>query len=95
MSARRSGFWPRSSRAPVLLLGAIVVAVLLRRASAASRHLVRGMGIVTVLVLPLVSIALPWRLAVVPLEPAVTLREPVPAATRAPVEPGHAVRGPR
>ena len=63
-----------------LLLGAVVVAALLRRGSAALRHLVWGVGIVTVLVLPLVSLVLPWQLAVVPLETAV---EPIPPATSA------------
>jgi len=66
-------FWVLATllKGTVLLLGAIVVAGLLRRASAALRHLVWGLGIVTVLVLPLVSFALPWRLAIVPFETVV------------------------
>ena len=70
-------FWVLATllKGTVLLLGAIVVAALLRGASASLRHLVWGLGIVTVLVLPLVSLALPWQLAIVPLETAV-----VPAA---------------
>lgn len=70
-------FWVLATllKGTVLLLGASVVAALLRGASASLRHLVWGLGIVTVLVLPLVSLALPWQLAIVPLETAV-----VPAA---------------
>ena len=57
-------FWILATllKGTVLLLGAIVIAALLRRASAALRHIVWGLGIVTVLVLPLVSFALPWQL---------------------------------
>jgi len=63
-------FWMLATlvKGTVLLLGAVVVAALLRRGSAALRHLVWGLGIVTLLVLPLVSLALPWQLAIVPLE---------------------------
>ncbi|HEY6107288.1 MAG TPA: M56 family metallopeptidase, partial [Gemmatimonadales bacterium] len=56
----------------LLLLAAIVVVAALRRASAAVRHLVWGTVIASLLVLPLVSAVLPWRLSIVPL--------PVPAA---------------
>jgi HEAT repeat protein/beta-lactamase regulating signal transducer with metallopeptidase domain len=83
-------FWVLATllKLTALLLGAGVVAARLRRGSAALRHLVWGMGIVTVLVLPLVSLALPWQLAVVPLEAAVgivpqTAVEPIPPATSA------------
>jgi len=83
-------FWVLSTlfKGTALLLGAVAVAAVLRRGSAALRHLVWGMGIVTVLVLPLVSLALPWRLAVVPMETAIgavsqTPVEPVPSSTSA------------
>ena len=83
-----ASFWVLATllKLTALLIGAVVVAALLRRGSAALRHLVWGMGIVTVLVLPLVSLALPWQLAVVPLETAVgairqTAVEPIPPAT--------------
>lgn len=59
----------------LLLLAAIVVVAALRRASAAVRHLVWGTVIASLLVLPLVSAVLPWRLSIVPL--------PVPAAPSA------------
>ncbi|HJQ65588.1 MAG TPA: hypothetical protein VJ816_04385, partial [Gemmatimonadales bacterium] len=79
-------FWVLATlvKLTVLLLGAIVVAALLRRGSAALRHLVWGVGIVTVLVLPLVSLALPWQLAVVPVEAAVGM---VPQAAVEPLPP--------
>jgi HEAT repeat protein/beta-lactamase regulating signal transducer with metallopeptidase domain len=66
-----TSFWVLATllKGTVLLLGVIVVAALLRRASAALRHLVWCLGIVTVLGLPLISMALPWQLAVVPMEP--------------------------
>jgi HEAT repeat protein/beta-lactamase regulating signal transducer with metallopeptidase domain len=83
-------FWVLATllKLTALLLGVVVVAALLRRGSAALRHLVWGMGIVTVLLLPLVSLALPWQLAVVPVEAAVgvvpqTAVEPIPPATSA------------
>src|SRR5262245_22706807 len=52
----------------LLLVAAVAVTAVLRRASAAVRHLIWGLGILTILALPLVSIGLPWRLAVIPLE---------------------------
>jgi HEAT repeat protein/beta-lactamase regulating signal transducer with metallopeptidase domain len=53
-----------------LLLAAAMVAGMLRRASASLRHLVWGTVIATLLVLPLVSVVVPWRVAVVTLAPA-------------------------
>lgn len=53
-----------------LLLAAAMVAAILRRASASLRHLVWGTVIATLLVLPLVSAVVPWRVAVVTLAPA-------------------------
>ena len=49
----------------IVLLLAVLVATALHRASAGLRHLVWGGGILAVLVLPMVSLAVPWRLAVV------------------------------
>lgn len=53
-----------------LLLAAAIVAAMLRRASASLRHLVWGTVIATLLVLPVVSAVVPWRVAVVTLAPA-------------------------
>src|SRR5436305_15024844 len=52
----------------ILILGlATVVAVALRRAAAASRHLVWNLALVGLLLLPLLSLALPaWQWSVVP-----------------------------
>jgi beta-lactamase regulating signal transducer with metallopeptidase domain len=85
------------AKATVLLLAGAGVAVGLRRGSAAWRHLAWGTAVAGLLVLPLVSLAVPWRLAVVPL-PARTAAEgsgavaPPPAPqTRSSqsAEPGH------
>jgi HEAT repeat protein/beta-lactamase regulating signal transducer with metallopeptidase domain len=62
----------------LLLLAAIVVVSVLRRASAAVRHLVWGTVIASLLVLPLVSVILPWRLPVITLDRIV----PPPASAR-------------
>ena len=64
-----SAIWIVSTlvKGTLLLLAAIVVVAALRRASAAVRHLVWGTVIVSLLVLPLVSAMLPWRLSIVPL----------------------------
>jgi HEAT repeat protein/beta-lactamase regulating signal transducer with metallopeptidase domain len=48
-----------------LLLCAFVLAALLRRASAGLRHLVWSGGVIALLVLPVASITLPWRLPVI------------------------------
>jgi HEAT repeat protein/beta-lactamase regulating signal transducer with metallopeptidase domain len=56
----------------LLLLAVFLVAGGLRRASAGVRHLVWSAGIAAVLLLPLVSLVLPWRLSVI--------RVPAPAA---------------
>jgi len=48
-----------------LLLAVFVVAGVLRTTSAAFRHLVWSGGILAVLILPFVSLALPWRLPVI------------------------------
>jgi HEAT repeat protein/beta-lactamase regulating signal transducer with metallopeptidase domain len=64
----------------VVLLAVILVAGSLRRASAALRHLVWGTGILTLLALPFVSLALPWELPVVALEPVVAPQATPPHA---------------
>lgn len=56
----------------LLLLAVFLMAAALRRASASLRHLVWSGGIAAVLLLPLVSLVLPWRLSVI--------RVPAPAA---------------
>lgn len=53
-------------KATVWLLAAFGAAVSLRRASAGARHLVWSLGIVGALLLPVVSLALPWRARVLP-----------------------------
>jgi HEAT repeat protein/Zn-dependent protease with chaperone function len=59
-----------------LLLGVAGLAVALRRASASLRHLLWSAGLLTVLALPVLSLAVPWRLPVVtvtaPVEPTGT-----------------------
>jgi len=88
-----ASFWVLATllKGTVLLLGVIGVAALLRRASAALRHLVWCLGIVTVLGLPLISIAMPWQLAVVPMEPSTPLtqsfvKSPAPRESPAPLD---------
>jgi beta-lactamase regulating signal transducer with metallopeptidase domain len=85
-----SAIWIVSTlvKGTLLLLAAIVVVAALRRASAAVRHLVWGTVIASLLVLPLVSAVLPWRLSIVPLPIAAA-----PGATfdaGAPTPPSHA-----
>jgi HEAT repeat protein/beta-lactamase regulating signal transducer with metallopeptidase domain len=64
----------------VLLLGVFLAAGALKRASAALRHLVWGGGIAAAVVLPLLSLLLPWRLPVVRLPvPVAGLEAPAPA----------------
>ena len=58
------------AKGTALLLAAAGVAVVLRRASAALRHLVWGTVLAALLVLPFASAVLPWRVAVVTLAPA-------------------------
>ena len=54
-------------KSAIILLAAGALAVTLRRASAASRHLVWSLAIVSLLALPIFSFALPsWRLPVLP-----------------------------
>ena len=62
----------------VLLLAAAAIAAVLRHASAALRHLVWGTVIATLLMLPLLSVVLPWRVPVVTLAPEPTFHAPVP-----------------
>ena len=57
-------------KATLLLLAVFAVAMMLRRASAGLRHLVWTGGIAAVLLLPLASLILPWRLPVVRLPAA-------------------------
>jgi HEAT repeat protein/beta-lactamase regulating signal transducer with metallopeptidase domain len=60
-----------------LLLLAIVIAAVLRRAPAALRHLVWGTVIATVLVLPFVSALSPWRIPVAALAPEIAVRREI------------------
>lgn len=96
-----SAIWIVSTliKGTLLLLGAILVATALRRASAAVRHLVWGTVIASLLVLPIVSAVLPWRLSIVPLPIAAapratlnsgtpTLPSPTGAPAESPREPG-------
>ncbi|NNG16151.1 MAG: M56 family metallopeptidase, partial [Gemmatimonadales bacterium] len=53
-------------RATLVLLIVFGVAALMRRAAAASRHVVWAVGLVSVLVVPIIAVALPWRLNVLP-----------------------------
>jgi hypothetical protein len=53
-------------RATLILMVVFGIAALLRRAAAASRHVVWAVGLVSVLVVPIVAVALPWRLNVLP-----------------------------
>jgi HEAT repeat protein/beta-lactamase regulating signal transducer with metallopeptidase domain len=75
----------------ILLIGVALFALLPRRSSAAGRHFLWGLGLAGLLVLPPLSSALPWRLAVFPAPllrnaeiPATTspsnVEAPVPAA---------------
>ncbi len=57
----------------LLLLLVFGVAAALRRSSAGLRHLVWSTGIVAVLALPIASVVVPWRLAVLPAVPAVAV----------------------
>ena len=65
-------------KSAALLIFFLLAAAALHRASAGLRHLVWGGGIVAVLVLPLVALALPWRLGV----PGVPHPAAAPAASR-------------
>lgn len=64
-------------KSTALLLVVFGLTLLLRRASAAVRHLVWGLGVAGALALPLVSAVLPWRLAVLPSRP-VAVTSPAP-----------------
>ena len=50
-----------------------VVSTFLRRATAAHRHLVWGVGLASLLAVPLVSSAVPWRVALLPAPPAASV----------------------
>ncbi|MGE0354431.1 MAG: HEAT repeat domain-containing protein [Gemmatimonadales bacterium] len=63
-------------KSTVVLTGVWLLAIVFRRASAAFRHLLWSSGILALLVLPLISIGLPWRMPVAVL-PAV--QTPAPA----------------
>src|SRR5688572_13113929 len=63
----------------LVLLGAAGLALVLRRGSAASRHLIWQMAVLAILLLPLVKAFSPLRFAVLP-----ALRSPIAAAPAAP-----------
>ena len=89
-------------KATLLLASAALAAVALRRTSAAARHLVWTLALVSAMVLPALSIALPrWQLPLVTLQSASVAPEapatdatvpvaPALGARRAPVPPGAA-----
>ena len=87
----------------LLLLAVFLVAAALRRASAGLRHLVWSGGIAAVVLLPLVSLVLPWRLPVirVPAAAVAVPTAPSPVAAAVPLgagpsaapAPGAVVRG--
>ena len=53
-------------KATLLLLAAFGLTALMRGTSAAARHAVWSAALVGVIVVPLVSIALPWRMGILP-----------------------------
>jgi hypothetical protein len=64
----------------VLLVAAAILAVGLRRASAAVRHLVWSGAIVAVLALPILAAVLPWRLPVITVAASPSVSPVVPLA---------------
>lgn len=52
------------AKSTIVLAGVWVLAIVFRRASAAFRHLLWSSGILALLVLPLISVGLPWRMPV-------------------------------
>jgi HEAT repeat protein/beta-lactamase regulating signal transducer with metallopeptidase domain len=71
-------------KATALLLAVGFVAITLRRASAAARHLVWSAGLVAVLALPLMTVTLPWHLAVLPSVTPATRVQPAQPEKHAP-----------
>lgn len=67
----------------LLLVAVFVAAAALRRASAGLRHLVWSGGMAAILLLPLVSLALPWRLPVLRVPAAAAPRPDAPSAAEA------------
>ncbi|MGQ0714425.1 MAG: HEAT repeat domain-containing protein [Gemmatimonadaceae bacterium] len=81
------------AKGALLLVAVLIVTRLLRRATAATRHVALAAGIVVLLALPALTALLP-RLEVVPVPPPVT--EPMtPAPAGAPEEEIEGTRGPR
>lgn len=69
-------------RGTLVLLAAFGLTALMRGASAAARHAVWSAALVGVIAIPLVSVALPWRMGVLPSgwgSPAVGERTPSPS----------------
>ena len=78
-------------KATLVLALAGLITTLLRRASAATRHLVWGGALATLLLLPLLSVSVPWTVPVAVLPAAEAPpppRAPSPALTSATVIPG-------
>ena len=88
----------------LFLLLLFVAAPLLRRFSAGTRHLVWGMGLVALTLLPFLSRVVPWRIGIIPTIAAApvaaptTLQQGGPAGTpkrsRAPSGAGPSTAGP-
>jgi len=77
-----------------VLSAAGLLAVLLRRASAAMRHLVWALALGSVLVLPALSAVLPrWRLPILALSPDALLRDDAPATVQAAAPPAGNLNG--
>src|SRR5436190_12921008 len=80
LSTLQSNLVAASIKGILVLIGAAALCLILRRASAAARHLVWSLALTGLLALPLLSLGLPvWRLAVLPSAPVASVAiEPQP-----------------